>query len=80
MGAAVRQTISHVPRGYDSRETDPVNKAHLDRARNDLYPEHGKHGWTLAKYEWRPDGSARFLYVRNTGERREVHRTQKGWL
>jgi len=43
-------------------------------------PVHGQDGWELAKYEWREDGSARFLYVRNTGERREVRRTQKGWL
>lgn len=49
-------------------------------ARNDLYPTHGKDGWLLAKYEWREDGTARFLYIRNTGERRDVTRTQKGWL
>lgn len=42
-------------------------------------PVHGERGWTLAKYEWRKDGTGRFLYVRNNGERREVIRTQTGW-
>ena len=42
-------------------------------------PVHGKGGWTLAKYEWRKDGTGRFLYVRNNGERREVIRSQTGW-
>lgn len=55
-------------------------KQELARVRYDLdKPVHGKGGWELAKYEWREDGTGRFLYVRNTGERREVIRTQTKW-
>lgn len=46
-------------------------------------PVHGKNNWELAKYEWREDGTGRFLYTRDNGagsiERREVIRQQKGW-
>lgn len=48
-------------------------------AHHENYIRHGHKGWTLAKYEWRKDGTGRFLYVRNNGERREVIREQKGW-
>lgn len=46
-------------------------------------PLHRQTGWELAKYEWREDGTARFLYVRDNGngvvERQSVTRNQKGW-
>lgn len=55
-------------------------KAEIAKLRAELNePVHGQGGWELAKYEWREDGSARFLYVRNTGERRSVIRQQKAW-